>query len=210
MLSLEENELERLRQCAVTRIRRPVNELIRFVRAPDGEIVPDLKRKLPGRGIWITAASDILEEAVKKNVFSRGLRMTVNVDQRLRDKVGSLLTADALQLLSLANKAGDAVSGFTKVKIALENHGVAVLIHASDAAEDGIRKLGQALQNVNNYRNHPIRTVETFNSGELSLALGRSNVVHAALKCSGVSLNFMAAVEILEKYHAGSVAYSVA
>ena len=210
MLSQEENELEKFKRCAVTRIRRPISELIRFVRAPEGEIVPDFKRKLPGRGIWITAASDILAEAVNKNVFSRALNATATVDQSLCDKVGSLLTVNALQVLSLANKAGDVVTGFVKVQKTLENKDVSALIHASDAAEDGIRKLRQTLKNVEYNGNGSVHLVKIFGSSELSLALGRSNVVHAALKNSGVSRKFISAVEILEKYRAGSLAYCAA
>lgn len=202
MLSKKENDLERFRQCAVTRECRPVGELVRFVRSPDGEIVPDLKGKLPGRGVWITAAFDIMAEAVKKDVFSRVFKSNTIVDEKLSDKVGSLLTADALQVLSLANKAGQAISGFTKVQKALEKHEVAVLIHASDAAHDGVRKLGQAQNST------PIQLVAIFESDELSLALGRSNVVHAGLKANGVCDKFMAAVEILENYRTGNKAHS--
>ena len=42
-----------VRRCAVTRALRPKDELIRFVFGPDGAVVPDLKEKLPGRGVWL-------------------------------------------------------------------------------------------------------------------------------------------------------------
>ena len=57
----------------------PVAELIRFVVGPAGEVVPDVKRKLPGRGLWITASRAAVEEAVKRNVFARGFKRQVRV-----------------------------------------------------------------------------------------------------------------------------------
>src|SRR2546423_13111742 len=65
------------RLCALTREVRPIGELIRFVAAPDSAIVPDLKRRLPGRGVWITAKRTAIDEAVKRNVFARSLKREV-------------------------------------------------------------------------------------------------------------------------------------
>src|ERR1700754_2749179 len=62
------------RMCAVTREARPIGELIRFVVSPQGEVIPDLKRKLPGRGLWVSASRRTVAEAVRRNQFSRGSR----------------------------------------------------------------------------------------------------------------------------------------
>ena len=58
---------------------RPVADLIRFVIGPDGEAVPDLKRKLPGRGVWVTATQDALADAIKRKVFARGFKRDVRL-----------------------------------------------------------------------------------------------------------------------------------
>ena len=52
-----------MRMCAVSREVRPIDELIRFVVAPSGEVIADLKRKLPGRGLWVMASRRAVAEA---------------------------------------------------------------------------------------------------------------------------------------------------
>ena len=78
------------RLCAATRTVRPVSELIRFVLAPDGHVVPDLKRKLPGRGVWVTATHEAVTQATKRKLFARGLKDQVTVDPDLADQVERL------------------------------------------------------------------------------------------------------------------------
>ena len=70
---------ERERLCAATRTVRPVSDLIRFVVGPDGEAVADVKNKLPGRGIWVTATRDALDEAIKRKAFARGFKREVRL-----------------------------------------------------------------------------------------------------------------------------------
>src|ERR1700674_2928921 len=69
----------RSRMCAVTRQVRPIGELIRFVVAPAGEVIPDLKRKLPGRGLWVSASRQTVAEAVRRHQFSKGFKREVRV-----------------------------------------------------------------------------------------------------------------------------------
>ena len=52
-----------LRLCAVSRVHKPPEELIRFVAGPDGAIVPDLARRLPGRGVWVDATREAVDAA---------------------------------------------------------------------------------------------------------------------------------------------------
>src|SRR6202035_740846 len=110
---------ERERMCVATREVRPVSDLIRFVIGPDGEAVPDLKRKLPGRGVWVTATRDVLGEAITRKVFARGCKRDVRLPPDLLDQTGRLIEQSALDALAIAAKAGSVVSGFAKVENAL-------------------------------------------------------------------------------------------
>src|SRR5882724_87916 len=104
------------RLCIATREVRPVGELIRFVAGPDGAVVPDLKRRLPGRGVWVTARRRVLEEAVRRRVFGRGLKGCVMAPANLPEVLDGLLEQSALDALSMTHKAGLVVLGFAKVE----------------------------------------------------------------------------------------------
>jgi uncharacterized protein len=188
------------RFCAVTRTSRPVDEMIRFVIGPDG-VVPDLKRKLPGRGIWITATKAALTAAVSRNAFAKSFKRDVKVAPNLPDLTETLLRRAALDALAIAGKAGAVVPGYAKVEAALTHDRLAALLHGSDARPDGVRKLGGIL------RQRPdadrIITVTAFSSAELDLALGRSNVVHAALLAGPASNTFLARFHRLERFRTG-------
>lgn len=199
-----------LRRCAVTRVQRPKDDLIRFVLGPDGTVVPDLKEKLPGRGVWLTAAHETVAQAVKRKVFSRALKAEAKASEGLADQVGALLTETALQALGIANKAGNVVFGHTKVEQALgagsgKGHVVA-LIHASDAADDGCRKLDGKARATTEGRGFPM--VRALSADELSLASGRPNVIHAALIPGGAARKFLAAASRVERYRMGPSAFA--
>src|SRR5580692_7308601 len=172
-----------MRMCAVTRQVRPIDELIRFVVSPSGEVVPDLKRKLPGRGLWVSASRQMVAEAVRRNQFGKGFKRDVRATATLASDTETLLVRGAIEALAMAAKAGQVVSGFSKVEGALTERQAKALIHASDGAADGIRKLDALVrQNTGNSdesREFPVVTALT--SEQLDLALGRSNVIHAAL-----------------------------
>lgn len=197
---------EMQRQCAVTRIVRPRDELIRFVVDPEGRVVPDLKRGLPGRGAWVTAAADMVAQATAKGIFARAFRQPVKVDQSLVPLVEGLLEKAALAALSLANKAGQVIVGFDQVDGAIRGGKVAALLHASEAAQDGRRKLDGKLARIRPQA--PV--IGAFNAEQLSLALGRPNVVHAAVTEGGASAGFLGAVARLERFRVGSAAFAAA
>src|SRR5450755_4639428 len=133
------------RMCAVTRAVRPIEELIRFVVSPQGEVVPDLKRKLPGRGLWVSASAQAVAEAVRRNQFSKGFKRDVRAAPTLAADTEKLLVRGVIDALAMAAKAGQVISGFSKVEGALAQrqaqNSVKALIHAADGAADGIRKL---------------------------------------------------------------------
>src|SRR5262245_61484949 len=132
-----------LRQCAVTRAELPPDDLIRFVLGPDGSIVPDLARRLPGRGVWVTATRAMVDAAVRRKVFARSLKQPVATPGDLPDLVERLLLKRVAEALSLANKAGLLVAGFAKVEALLDQGQAMVLLHASDGAADGVEKLNR-------------------------------------------------------------------
>jgi uncharacterized protein len=192
------------RFCALTREQKPTDDLIRFVAGPAGDAVPDVKRKLPGRGLWITATREAIDSAVKRNVFSRSFKREMKVSQDLGAEVERLLAKSALDALAIAGKAGNVVAGFSKVEAALGGARVIALLHAAEAAEDGKRKLNGALQRNNQSQNREIKLVEAFPGADLDLALNRPNVVHAAVLAGPASETFLARVARLMRYRSGS------
>jgi uncharacterized protein len=193
----------RFRMCAVSREQRPIDDLIRFVVAPSGEVIADIKRKLPGRGVWISASRATVAEAVRRHHFSRAFKREVRVASTLASDTEALLVRSAVEALAIAAKAGQVVSGFAKVEAALEaRHPLQALIHASDGAEDGSRKLNAiAWQNAGIHGERPdFPVLSALTSAELDLALGRSNVVHAALLAGPASKTFLSRSQTLVRY----------
>lgn len=186
------------RMCALTRTVKPIDQLIRFVLSPQGDPVADLKRRLPGRGLWISASRISVAEAARKNVFARGFKKPVKPRPDLADATEALLVRSVLDALAMVAKAGQAVSGFAKVEAALSRHEAVALIHASDGAADGIRKLDAVARQ--NAGSATIPVVTALGSDELDLALGRSNVIHAALLAGAASKTFLSRCRILVRY----------
>jgi uncharacterized protein len=194
------------RMCVVTRQVRPIDELIRFVTSPQGEVVPDLKRKLPGRGLWISASHQAVAEAVRRNHFRKGFKRDVRVAPTLVSDTEALLVRSVIEALAMAAKAGQVVSGFAKVEAALQprqsQNRIAALIHASDGAADGIRKLDALVRQKSGIGEESSKfpVVTALTSEQLDLALGRSNVVHAGLLAGPASKTFLSRSQILVRY----------
>lgn len=190
------------RMCAVSREVRPIDELIRFVVAPTGEVIPDLKRKLPGRGLWISASRRSVAEAVRRHQFSKGFKRDVRVAPTLPTDTDALLVRSLTEALAMAAKAGQVVAGFGKVEDALNRNETAALIHASDGAADGIRKLDAIVRQRGEKRGESpvMAVVNVLTSEELDLALGRSNVIHAALLAGPASKTFLSRCQMLVRY----------
>ena len=194
------------RMCAVSREVRPIDELIRFVVAPSGEVIADLKRKLPGRGLWVSASRQTVAEAVRRNQFSKGFKREIRAKATLPADTEALLVRSAAEALAMAAKAGHVISGFAKVEGLLEQGRAGALIHASDGAADGIRKLDAIVRqkrgNIGESQDFPqdFPIVNVLTSAELDLALGRSNVIHAALLAGPASKTFLSRCQILVRY----------
>lgn len=159
--------------------------MVRFVAAPDGSVAPDVKGDLPGRGLWVTASRTAVQTAAAKRLFAKAARANLTAAADLADLTERLLARRSVELLGLANRAGLVAAGFEKAKARLERGEAAVLVGARDGAEDGRRKL----RGIAQARGIPV--VETLFSAELDLALGRGNVIHAALAAGGLTLRFV-------------------
>jgi hypothetical protein len=188
------------RLCVVTRAVKPIDEMIRFVVGPDG-VVPDLKRKLPGRGLWVTADRATLKDAIARNVFARGFKRDIRVTAELIDLTERLLVRAALDALAIAGKSGQVAAGFAKVEAAIAHEDIVGLIHASDAAADGVSKLAGVLRRHADGDAVPV--IAAFTTAQLDLALSRSNVVHAALLAGPANDTFLARIARLERFQSG-------
>jgi hypothetical protein len=188
-----------IRTCVVERERKADSDLLRFVLSPAGEVVPDLKRNLPGRGVWLTPTKEKVAEAIKRRAFDRGFRQKVHVNPDLPGLVEGLMRKSAVESLAMANKAGLVVTGFEKVAQAIRAGEIVILVHAVEAARDGRSKLeGQLARSLDgkSYTEPKI----CLTSAEISLATGRLSVIHAGLREGGASRAFLRAIERLLRY----------
>ncbi len=190
------------RTCIVTGAKGAPDTMLRFALSADGSVVPDIRRKLPGRGVWTRLSSEAVRRAAVKGAFSRAFRAKAEAPAALAETVDALLERDALQSLSMANKAGLVVTGAFKVDSAIENGAVAALIQASDGSQDGAQKRARALLARFGEAAEAIARINLFSSSQLDLALGKANVIHAALKSGAASSAFLARAERLRRYRA--------
>ncbi len=179
------------RMCALTRERGADADLLRFVHDPAGRIVADIYRDLPGRGVWLTPTRAAVLEAVRKKVFARAFKANVMATPELADEIDRLLLASALQSLSMARKAGKVATGFAKIEAMLNDGAVGALLHAVEAAPDGCGKLDRKYRAASAARGENTTILRVFASSQLSMALGRENVIHAALEKSSVTETFL-------------------
>ncbi len=191
------------RFCVVTRAVKPAGEMIRFVVAPDGSVVPDLKHHLPGRGVWVTATRNALSEAVRKKAFARGFKADIRTPADLADFTDRLLVKSVLDALAIAGKAGCVATGFSKVEAAIAGGKIEAVLHGRDGSADGIRKIEAALRRQDIEKPDKIVVIGEFTTDELDLALGRSNVVHAALLAGPAGKAFLTRLQRLRRFRAG-------
>jgi uncharacterized protein len=167
------------RRCFVTAESQPKAGLVRFVVGPDGQVVPDVLNRLPGRGMYIEAVAASIDKAAKKNLFARAARQPVTVPEGLVALIEGQLTRRVTDLLSMARKSGHAVTGYEKVKDMLTKGQARVLIQASDGSERGKTKL-RAPEGEG-------RFIGCLTAGEMGLAFGRERAIHAALAAGGLT-----------------------
>lgn len=165
------------RKCIATGTVRAKSGMIRFVVGPDGQAVPDLLEKLPGRGLWISADRAAIEKAARKGLLARAAKQAVGLPEDLAGLVERLLAKRVVNLISLARKSGEAVSGYEKVKDWLDKERASVLIQAADGSARGKSKLSTP---------HRGSFIGWLTADELGQAFGRQSTIHAALGAGGL------------------------
>ena len=189
------------RRCIVTGESGGKDGLIRFVLDPEGRVVPDLGEKLPGRGLWVTATREKVEKAALKGHFAKAARAPAIAGPDLADLVERLLARRAADALGLARKAGALETGFEKVMKAIGRGRVSCLVEARDGAEDGRRKLEQRLRVAKEQGIlGDVPVVSPLWADEMGLALGRGNVIHAALIKGPIQAKVVADLARLARY----------
>ena len=166
------------RRCIASGESQPKAGLIRFVVGPEAVVVPDVMGRLPGRGFYVAADRAALAKAVQKGLFSRVARQPVKAPEDLADLVESLLARRVIELLSLARKAGQAVTGYEKLKDWLVKGQAIALLQASDGSERGKSKL-RPPERTNGF-------IGCLTSQEMGLAFGREHAIHGALAAGGL------------------------
>lgn len=166
------------RRCIVTRASGPKAGLIRFVAGPDGEVVPDVAGRLPGRGMWVSADADALKAAAGKGHFARAAKRQLKVPPDLPERVEALLAERLVELVALARKAGQALAGLEKTKAALVSGEAALLLQAADgSARERAQLRPPAGENT---------LVTCLFAHEMGVAFARDRVIHAAVLAGGL------------------------
>lgn len=188
------------RTCIVTRKTDGRGSMIRFVAGPDGTVVPDLKHDLPGRGCWVTGTRRNVDVAARRNLFRKALRADVVAGADLGDLVDRLLARSALGTLGLARKAGDVALGAVKVVSAVRAGKALAVLHALEASPDGVRKVSQAQTAAEHAGAPAISAFKLFSGAEMGLALGGTNVIHAAVLAGSAGNAALKRIVALDRY----------
>lgn len=167
------------RRCIATGESQPKAGLIRFVVGPEAQVVPDILGRLPGRGMYVAADAKAIAKAATKGLFSRAAKQPVKAADDLAEMVEALLARRVVDLISLARKAGEAVTGYEKVKDWLVKGHAVALIQASDGSERGKSKL-RPPERKNGF-------IGCLTAQEMGLAFGREHAIHGALAAGGLS-----------------------
>ncbi len=174
----DEPEAGPLRRCAVTRERDYRARMIRFVVAPDRTVTPDLAAKLPGRGIWLSARRDVLDTARTKGAFARAARGQVIVPPGLVEMVQAGLLRRVTELLGLARRAGQAVSGYEKAREWFVAGRAGLVVQACDGSPDERARFLSG----NGARARAAPVVAPLTAAALGAVFSRDHVVHVAVK----------------------------
>ncbi len=193
------------RMCIVTREKGEADDLIRFVAGPDGNVVPDLKRQLPGRGCWVKAERAIVDKAVAKKLFSRALKAEAKAGAELGAEVDRLLAGQLGGMMNMARKAAQFITGSSKVDQAVRALAALAVFHATDAAADGVRKIDQARKAASFLRDDEtqIPSFKLFSESELEGLLGQNAFIHAAALAGQAGEGVVKRAIMLEKYRGG-------
>ncbi|MFC5755141.1 RNA-binding protein [Rhizobium sp. GCM10022189] len=193
------------RMCIASRESGSPDELIRFVAAPDGTVVPDLKRELPGRGCWVKMDRSLVDKAVAKKLFARALKADVKAADDLGERVERLLLHQLLQMMNMARKAGQLVTGSAKVDAAIRSGAALAVFHSTDAAADGVRKIDQARKawHLGMETEEEIPSFRLFSESEMEGVMGQNAFIHAAVLAGQAGEGVVKRAKMLEQYRNG-------
>ncbi|AJD39514.1 RNA-binding protein [Rhizobium sp. SEMIA 4085] len=193
------------RMCIVTRESGSPDELIRFVAAPDGTVIADLKRQLPGRGCWVKLDRALVDKAVAKKSFARALKADVKAAADLGETVDRLLAQQLMQMMNMARKAGQFVSGSSKVDAAVRSGAALAVFHSTDAAGDGVRKIDQARKawHLGMETEEKIPSFRLFSESEMEGVMGQNAFIHAAVLAGQAGEGVVKRAKMLEQYRSG-------
>ena len=193
------------RMCIVTRQGGTPETLIRFVAGPDGSVVPDLKRVLPGRGCWVTAERELVDKAVGKKLFARALKTEVKAAADLGAVIDRLLAVQLAGMMNLARKAGEFVSGSMKVDAAVRSGAALAVFHSLDAAPDGVRKIDQARKawHLGMETEEEIPSFRFFTDSEMQELMGQNAFIHAVALAGQAGEGVVKRANLLERYRNG-------
>ncbi len=193
------------RMCIVTRESGSPDELIRFVAAPDGTVVADLKRQLPGRGCWVKIDRLLVDKAVAKKSFARALKTDVKAAADLGETVDKLLMQQLMQMMNMARKAGQFITGASKVDAAIRSGAALAVFHATDAAADGVRKIDQARKawHLGMETEEEIPSYKLFSESEMEGLMGQNAFIHAAVLAGQAGEGVVKRAKMLEQYRNG-------
>ena len=164
-----------LAKCAVSDAELPEAQMLRFVISPQGVLTPDLEQRLSGTTFWVQARYDMVAALADKVADKVDNKIGQNAPQDLAKRVARRLEEKYLSRLSLARKAGQIVLGSTKVAAALAANKVGLLLAAQDGAASGRKKLAAQARRQN------VPLIALFTAAQLSMALGRDNVIHVGV-----------------------------
>lgn len=193
------------RMCIVTRESGSPDELIRFVAAPDGFIIPDLKRQLPGRGCWVKVDRSLVDKAVAKKTFARALKADVKAADDLGETVDRLLAQQLMQMMNMARKAGQFITGASKVDAAIRAGAAIAVFHSTGAADDGVRKIDQARKawHLGMETEEEIPSFRLFSESEMEGVMGQNAFIHAAVLAGQAGEGVVKRAKMLEQYRNG-------
>ncbi|WP_288431547.1 RNA-binding protein [uncultured Agrobacterium sp.] len=196
------------RMCIVTRQSGSPDELIRFVAGPNGSVVPDLKRQLPGRGCWVTAERAVVEKAIAKKLFARALKTDAKAGPDLLEILDRLMVQQVTGMMNMARKAGQFISGAMKVDAAVRSGQALAVFHATDAAADGVRKLDQARKAwvLGTGTDKEIPSFKLFTGAEMDELMGQNAFIHACALAGQAGEGVVKRAKMLERYRHGEKA----
>ena len=192
------------RTCIVSRKTGSANDMIRFVADPEGTIVPDLKGQLPGRGCWVTAERSFVQQAVDRGLFARALKSQVEAPAELADQIDTIMVSSLIGMMSLARKAGQVLTGATKVDSAVRSDQCLAVLHATDASADGIRKLEQARHAIAALGGREIPAFQLLSAEEMSVLASGGQVIHLAVLAGQAGEGVVKRAKMLDRFRNGA------